>query len=78
MASPLTDPAPAAKRQTRGLSLKLPSMTAVLKENMLVIKRNENCQRLLDTNMLKRLGDKRSRIDIILDRIREQDAENMA
>ena len=31
-----------------------------------------------DEGMLKRLGDKRSRIDIILDRIREQDAENMA
>ena len=31
-----------------------------------------------DEGMLKRLGDKRSRIDIILDRIREQKAENMA
>ena len=31
-----------------------------------------------DEGMLKRLGDKRSRIDIILDRIIEQDAENMA
>ena len=31
-----------------------------------------------DESMLKRLGDKRSRIDIILDRIREQGAKNMA
>lgn len=31
-----------------------------------------------DESMLKRLGDKRNRVDVILDRIREQDAENMA